>query len=133
MYLKKNKYILFKIQILIYTHNPQLAVKHPSLSPLNPQVSASFSVGQLSYFSHFHQPPHHRFSSTTVVPESDDFASSSCRSIPSLAGTWGIRTSRRASSTSPAIPRWRVLTLCNLDFSFSWVLILSSSPPFLLH
>ena len=133
MYLKKNKYILFKIQILIYTHNPQLAVKHPSLSPLNPQVSGSSSAGQLSLFFHFHQPPYRRSSLTTAVPEPDDSTSSSCRSIPSPMGTWGIRTSRRASSTSPATPRWRVLTLYNLYFSFSWVLILSSSSPLLLH
>ena len=52
---------------------------------------------------------------------------SSCRSVPSPAGTWAIRTSRRASSTSSATPRCRVLTLY---FSFSWVLILSSD---LLH
>ena len=52
---------------------------------------------------------------------------SSCRSVPSPAGTWAIRTSRRASSTSPATPRCRVLTLY---FSFLWVLILSSD---LLH
>ncbi|WKA08252.1 hypothetical protein VitviT2T_025990 [Vitis vinifera] len=28
---------------------------------------------------------------------------SSCRSVPSPAGTWAIRTSRRASSTSPRL------------------------------
>ncbi|RVW94886.1 putative laccase-9 [Vitis vinifera] len=55
---------------------------------------------------------------------------SSCRSVPSPAGTWAIRTSRRASSTSPATPRCRVLTLY---FSFSWVLILSSDDSDLLH
>ena len=47
---------------------------------------------------------------------------SSCRSVPSPAGIWAIRTSKCASSTSPATPGCRVLTLY---FSFSLVLILS--------
>ena len=91
-----------------------MAVKHPLLSHLNPRVSSSSSARPLSLFSHFHQPPHHHSPSTTAVPKSSDSA-------------------KRASSTLPTTPKCRVLTLCNLYFSFSWVLILSSSPPFLLH
>ena len=78
--------------------------------------SSSSSAGPLSLFSHFHQPPHRCFPLITAAPESGESVSSSCRSVPSLAGMELGRAEQPGVNQLIGHPR----VLCMKDSNYKW-------------
>ena len=78
--------------------------------------SSSSSASPLSLFSHFHQPPHRCFPLITAAPESGESVSSSCRSVPSLAGMELGRAEQ--ADVNQLIGRW--INWLGIQESYVW-------------